>query len=175
MSGDDECRETLQGITNNGKLSEGYLMLARDIEVMEPKSSEDIISLVLFNQTHLLHGRASVGLSVNSAGQNLATTFVNAFVNTGFDHDVDSGLAQIDKYLHSDDKNVIASASLGVGILSCGFEHECDPMSSMSRFLQKRPLIALPLLADYVDKEDSSIKIGAIMGLGLAYAGAQCP
>ncbi|KAL7262245.1 hypothetical protein ACSBR1_000592 [Camellia fascicularis] len=86
MSGDDECRETLQGITNNGKLSEGYLMLARDIEVMEPKSSEDILSLVLFNQTHLLHGRASVGLSVNSAGQNLATTFVNAFVNTGFDH-----------------------------------------------------------------------------------------
>ncbi|XP_028086021.1 26S proteasome non-ATPase regulatory subunit 2 homolog A-like isoform X6 [Camellia sinensis] len=42
MSGDDECRETLQGINNNGKLSEGYLMLACDIEVMEPKSSEDI-------------------------------------------------------------------------------------------------------------------------------------
>ncbi|KAF5948513.1 hypothetical protein HYC85_014470 [Camellia sinensis] len=42
MSGDDECRETLQGINNNGKLSEGYLMLACDVEVMEPKSSEDI-------------------------------------------------------------------------------------------------------------------------------------
>ncbi|XP_028108554.1 26S proteasome non-ATPase regulatory subunit 2 homolog A-like isoform X2 [Camellia sinensis] len=75
--------------------------------------------------------------------------------------DVDSGLAQIDKYFHSDDKNVIAGALLGVGILTCGVEHECDP--------------ALRLLADYVDKEDSSIKIGAIMGLGLAYAGAQCP
>ncbi|KAI7999021.1 hypothetical protein LOK49_LG10G01063 [Camellia lanceoleosa] len=45
MSGDDECRETLQGITNNGKLSEGYLMLARDIEVMEPKSSKDIYKI----------------------------------------------------------------------------------------------------------------------------------
>lgn len=32
---------------------------------------------------------------------------------------------------------------------------------------------ALALLADYVDKEDASIKIGAIMGLGLAYAGSQ--
>ncbi|XP_028086016.1 26S proteasome non-ATPase regulatory subunit 2 homolog A-like isoform X2 [Camellia sinensis] len=45
MSGDDECRETLQGINNNGKLSEGYLMLACDIEVMEPKSSEDIYKI----------------------------------------------------------------------------------------------------------------------------------
>ncbi|KAL7219288.1 hypothetical protein ACSBR2_012378 [Camellia fascicularis] len=180
MSGDDECREILQGITNNGKLSEGYLMLARDIEVMEPKSPEDIY------KAHLLHGWASAGASVNSASQNLAATFVNAFVNAGFGQDklmtvpseassggssgnwgmillwdVDSGLAQIDKYFHSDDKNVIAGALLGVGILTCGVEHECDP--------------ALRLLADYVDKEDSSIKIGAIMGLGLAYAGAQCP
>ncbi|CAL5391541.1 unnamed protein product [Camellia sinensis] len=196
MSGDDECREILQGITNNGKLSEGYLMLARDIEVMEPKSPEDIY------KAHLLHGRASAGASFNSASQNLAATFVNAFVNAGFGQDklmtvpseassggssgnwvfknkahgkasaaaslgmillwdVDSGLAQIDKYFHSDDKNVIAGALLGVGILTCGVEHECDP--------------ALRLLADYVDKEDSSIKIGAIMGLGLAYAGAQCP
>lgn len=32
---------------------------------------------------------------------------------------------------------------------------------------------ALALLADYVDKDDASIKIGAIMGLGLAYAGSQ--
>lgn len=32
---------------------------------------------------------------------------------------------------------------------------------------------ALALLGDYVDKEDPSIRIGAIMGLGIAYAGAQ--
>ena len=31
----------------------------------------------------------------------------------------------------------------------------------------------MALLGDYVDKEDSSIRIGAIMGLGLAYAGSQ--
>lgn len=39
---DDEEREGLQEIINNSKLSEGYLTLARDIEVMEPKSPEDI-------------------------------------------------------------------------------------------------------------------------------------
>ena len=39
---DDDDREALQEIINNTKLSEGYLTLARDIEVMEPKSPEDI-------------------------------------------------------------------------------------------------------------------------------------
>ncbi|KAK2976945.1 hypothetical protein RJ640_028748 [Escallonia rubra] len=194
MCADDEEREAMQEIINNTKLSEGYLTLARDIEVMEPKSPEDIY------KAHLLDGRASAGASVDSARQNLAATFVNAFVNAGFGQDklmtvpsesssggssgnwlfknkehgkasaaaslgmillwdVDSGLAQIDKYFHSNDNHVIAGALLGVGIVNCSIKNDCDP--------------ALALLADYVDKEDSSIRIGAIMGLGLAYAGSQ--
>lgn len=194
MVADDDDREVLQDIINNTKLSEGYLNLARDIEVMEPKSPEDIY------KAHLLDGRASAGASVDSARQNLAATFVNAFVNAGFGQDklmtvtsesssggtsgnwlfknkehgkasaaaslgmilqwdVDSGLAQLDKYFHSNDNHVIAGALLGVGIVNCGIKNDCDP--------------ALALLADYIDKEDASIRIGAIMGLGLAYAGAQ--
>ncbi|XP_058217733.1 26S proteasome non-ATPase regulatory subunit 2 homolog A [Rhododendron vialii] len=194
MAADDDDRETLQEIINNTKLSEGYLTLARDIEVMEPKSPEDIY------KAHLLDGRASAGASVDSARQNLAATFVNAFVNAGFGQDklmtvpseassggssgnwlfknkehgkasaaaslgmillwdVDSGLAQLDKYFHSNDNHVIAGALLGVGIVNCGIKNDCDP--------------ALALLGEYIDKEDSSVRIGAIMGLGLAYAGAQ--
>ncbi|KAK9285775.1 hypothetical protein L1049_024976 [Liquidambar formosana] len=194
MVADDDDREALQDIINNTKLSEGYLNLARDIEVMEAKSPEDIY------KAHLLDGRASAGASVDSARQNLAATFVNAFVNAGFcqdklmtvpsesssggssgnwlfknkEHgktsaaaslgmillwDVDAGLAQIDKYFHSNDNHVIAGALLGVGIVNCGIKNDCDP--------------ALALLADYIGKEDASIRIGAIMGLGLAYAGAQ--
>ncbi|XWS39426.1 hypothetical protein CRYUN_Cryun18bG0053500 [Craigia yunnanensis] len=194
MAADDDDRELLQDIINNMKLSEGYLTLARDIEVMEPKSPEDIY------KAHLLDGRASAGASVDSARQNLAATFVNAFVNAGFGQDklmtappdsssggssgnwlfknkehgktsataslgmillwdVDSGLAQIDKYFHSNDNHVIAGALLGVGIVNCGVKNDCDP--------------ALALLSEYIGKEDSSIRIGAIMGLGIAYAGAQ--
>lgn len=37
-----------------------------------------------FHQAHLLDGRASAGAGVDSAKQNLAATFVNAFVNAGF-------------------------------------------------------------------------------------------
>ncbi|XVF02046.1 hypothetical protein REPUB_Repub04eG0142400 [Reevesia pubescens] len=194
MAADDDDREVLQDIINNTKLSESYLTLARDIEVMEPKSPEDIY------KAHLLDGRASAGASVDSARQNLAATFVNAFVNAGFGQDklmtvptdsssggssgnwlfknkehgktsaaaslgmillwdVDSGLAQIDKYFHSNDNHVISGALLGVGIVNCGVKNDCDP--------------ALALLSEYIGKEDSSIRIGAIMGLGIAYAGAQ--
>ncbi|KAE8703079.1 26S proteasome non-ATPase regulatory subunit 2 [Hibiscus syriacus] len=194
MVADDEDREALQDIINNTKLSESYLTLARDIEVMESKSPEDIY------KAHLLDGRASTGASVDSARQNLAATFVNAFVNAGFGQDklmtapadssiggstgnwlfknkehgktsaaaslgmillwdVDSGLAQIDKYFHSNDNHVIAGALLGVGIVNCGVKNDCDP--------------ALALLSEYISKEDSSVRIGAIMGLGIAYAGAQ--
>lgn len=42
MVAEDDDRYQLQDIINNSKLSEGYLTLARDIEVMEPKSPEDI-------------------------------------------------------------------------------------------------------------------------------------
>ncbi|XP_031255304.1 26S proteasome non-ATPase regulatory subunit 2 homolog A [Pistacia vera] len=193
MVADDDDRYVLQDIINNIRFSEGYLTLARDIEVMEPKSPEDIY------KAHLLDGRASAGASVDSARQNLAATFVNAFVNAGFGQDklmtvpsdassgasanwlfknkehgkmsaaaslgmillwdVDSGLAQIDKYFHSTDNHVIAGALLGVGIINCGVRNDCDP--------------ALALLDDYVNKEDPSVRIGAIMGLGIAYAGTQ--
>lgn len=78
MVADLDDRETLQEIVNDTKLSEGYLILACDIEFMEPKSPEDIY------KAHLLDGRASAGASVDSGRQNLAATFVNAFVNAGF-------------------------------------------------------------------------------------------
>ncbi|XP_075669512.1 26S proteasome non-ATPase regulatory subunit 2 homolog A-like [Castanea sativa] len=194
MAVNDDDREALQDIINNTKLSEGYLTLARDIEVMEPKSPEDIY------KAHLLDGRASAGATVDSARQNLAATFVNAFVNAGFGQDklmtvpsdnssagssanwlfknkehgktsataslgmillwdVDSGLAQMDKYFHASDNHVNAGALLGVGIVNCGIKNDCDP--------------ALALLGEHTDKEDPSIRIGAVMGLGIAYAGTQ--
>lgn len=49
MCADDDDREALQEIINNSKLSEGYLTLARDIEVMEPKSPEDIYKVWVFS------------------------------------------------------------------------------------------------------------------------------
>jgi len=49
MVANDEDKEALQDIVNNSKLSEGYLTLARDIEVMEAKTPEDIYKVYQFN------------------------------------------------------------------------------------------------------------------------------
>ena len=50
-----------------------------------------------------------------------------------------------------------AGALLAVGVLNCGVQHENDP--------------AYALLYEFVEKPDATIRIGAIMGLGMAYAG----
>lgn len=46
IAADENDREALQDIVNNTRLSEGYLALARDIEVMEPKSPDDIYKVL---------------------------------------------------------------------------------------------------------------------------------
>ena len=54
---------------------------------------------------------------------------------------------------------VCAGALLAVGITNCGVQDECDP--------------AFALLCESVNHDDPVVRIGAIMGLGLAYAGTQ--
>ncbi|KAL4346394.1 hypothetical protein GQ457_17G023840 [Hibiscus cannabinus] len=188
----DDDRIHLQDIINNAKLSESYLTLARDMEVLEPKYLEDFHKV----WTSIAWScQACAGSSVD-----LAATFVNAFVHAGFHQDmlmtvpadsssggssgnwvfknkehgktsavaslgvillwdVDFGLAQIDKYIHSNDNYVIAGALLGVGLVSCNVFSCLDP--------------ARGILREYIGNGDSSIQIGAIMGLGIAYAGAK--
>jgi 26S proteasome regulatory subunit N1 len=38
----NEQRDILQELISNSRLSEGYLTLARDLDVMEPKTPDDI-------------------------------------------------------------------------------------------------------------------------------------
>ncbi|CAH8314583.1 unnamed protein product [Eruca vesicaria subsp. sativa] len=185
MVADEVDSYTLRDIANNTNLSEGYLALAKDIEVMEAKTPEDIY------KAHLLRVRSWP--VVESARKNLADTFVNAFVNAGFgqdklmtsgpagswvlknkDHgktsaaaslgmillwDVDAGFSELDIYCDSNDKLVSAGGLLGVGIVHSGIKTTCD--------------VALALFEEYIDKEDSSVRIGAIMGMGIAYAGSK--
>jgi 26S proteasome regulatory subunit N1 len=54
--------------------------------------------------------------------------------------------------------NLHYSALLACGIVNTGVRNECDP--------------ALALLSDYVNHSSTVMTIGAIFGLGLAYAGS---
>jgi 26S proteasome regulatory subunit N1 len=71
--------ETLLEILNNTQLSSNFKRFGQELSVTEPKSLEDIY------KSHLDGARAPA--NVDSAKQNLAGTFVNAFVNAGFGND----------------------------------------------------------------------------------------
>merc|ERR1719320_1090407 len=152
---------------------------------MDPKTPEDIYKSHLENRPAFGPGQ------VDSARQNLASSFVNGFVNAAFgtdklltedgnkwlyknkEHgmlsataslglvllwDVDGGLTQIDKYLYSPEDWIKSGALLACGIVNTGVRNECDP--------------ALALLSDYVLHSSNVMRLGAIFGLGLAYAGS---
>ncbi|KAG0003047.1 proteasome regulatory particle base subunit [Entomortierella chlamydospora] len=180
--------EDLQNCLNNTYLTNHFINLARELDLMEPKTPEDIY------KSHLEHKRSAAAAQVDSARQNLASTYVNAFVNAGFgvdklmltedetgswiyknkEHgmlgasaslgmimlwDVDMGLNQIDKYLYSEDDNIKAGALLAVGVVNAGVRSPLDP--------------ALALLSEQLDDSKSvSHRVAAIKGLGLAYAGS---
>lgn len=146
IAADDNDKEGLQEIVNNTKLSEGYLTLARDIEVMEPKSLEDIYKV------HLIDG-GGASSSLDSARQNLAATFVNAFVNAGFGQNK----------LMTAPSDSSSSGASG----NCLFKNKEHGKASAAASL------ALAILMEYINKDDTNIRIGAILGFGIAYAGSQ--
>ncbi|EWC48636.1 26S proteasome regulatory subunit rpn-1 [Drechslerella stenobrocha 248] len=182
---DDEVAECLK----NTKLSAMFQYMAKELNLAEPKAPDDIY------KTHLEHQRGGASSNVDSARHNLASTFVNAFVNAGFGQDklmlvedetspwvyknkdlgklsaaastgllmlwdVDMGLAAIDKYTYSEEMPIRAGAHLGVGLVNSGIQSDSDP--------------ALALLGDQsvLDHENPTIRMSAIMGLGLSYAGS---
>ncbi len=58
-------------------------MLAKDLDVLAPKSPEDIYKSHLAEGAGFSRRRDASGVQMDSARANLASTFVNAFVNAG--------------------------------------------------------------------------------------------
>ena len=81
--------ESLLDILSNNKLSEHFKSLGKDLGVSEPKIPEDIFKTHLESNSnsHLISGTCIINAGADSAKQNLASTFVNAFLNAGFGTD----------------------------------------------------------------------------------------
>lgn len=158
--------ELLTSLMGNARLSEQFMALARELDVMEPKTPDDIY------KTHLETTRPFIG-SADGSLQHIASMFVNGFVNAGFGKDkimleegqgwmskckeygllsaiaslgtiflwdVDSGLSQIDKYLYMSDEYTRGGALLACGIVCTGTVSEVDPCKSLlSEFLAEKP------------------------------------
>lgn len=171
----------------NAHLSSHFIQFAKELDVYEPKSLEDIY------KSHLENTRSSLSTTVDSARGNLASTFVNAFVNAGFgndklmvgaeegnswiyknkDHgmlsasaslgmsllwDTEMGLSHVDKYTYSSDENIRAGSLMAYGILHSSVRSEMDA--------------ALALLTEHVESKSVPLQISAIVGIGFAYAGS---
>jgi len=138
--------------------------------------------------------RYHIGADIDSAKKNLAMTYVNAFVNAGYGKDllitnsqnnedwvfkckedgqtaaaaslgmlllwdIDEGLGQIDKYMDRREHHIVAGAYMGLGLINSGITNECDPVQAI-------------LIDKLESSENSTLKIGALMGLSFTYAGS---
>lgn len=182
---DGELAECL----NNTRLSDYFKVLAKELNILDPKTTDDIY------KTHLESSRTAGLTNTDSARHNLASAFVNAFVNAGFGNDkmmlveedkhswvwktkdegmlstaaslgllmlwdTEGGLDKIDRYTYLDEDQIKAGAMLAGGIVNSGVRSDADP--------------AMALLGDQDNLEAKSvpIRVASIMGLGLAYAGS---
>ncbi|KAL2829937.1 armadillo-type protein [Aspergillus cavernicola] len=187
--GDDEEDQTFMDCLNNTSIPKHFKSLGKELNILDPVMPEDIY------KTHLESSRGAGLTNVDSARHNLASAFVNAFANAGFGNDkmmivegdkgpwvwktkddgmlsttasmglllhrdVEIGLDKIDKYTYASEDQIKAGALLSIGILNSGVRIDSDP--------------ALALLSDTdnLDAKNVPMRVAAIMGLGLAYAGS---
>lgn len=185
----DEDDEELAECLNNTRMPDHFKSLAKELNILDPKTPEDIY------KTHLESSRTAGLTNTDSARHNLASAFVNAFVNAGFGNDklmltnenkgswvwktkdegmlsttaslgmlmqwdVEMGLDKIDPYGALSDDHIKAGAMLATGIINSGVRMDAEP--------------ALALLGDEekLGAKNVSVRVASIMGLGLAYAGS---
>lgn len=189
VESEDEDRHMWE-ILRNAHLTKSHLALARELDIVEGKSPDDVYKTNVESRSG----------SLDSARLCLVNSLVNGLVNLGFGKDAyfkdseeaskwlykhkeqgmmtataslglihlwdpDNGLTEIDKYLYSSEDHIRAGALLACGIVSSHVWDECDA--------------AFSLLQKYVtDKEAGSssaakpkLQLGAVIGLGIAYAG----
>lgn len=159
-----------------------FISLAKDLDVLEPKLPEQIF------KSHLEEKRSNAVL--DSAKQNLAASFVNAFVNAGFCQD---GLMTVadSSWVYKNKDHGMMSTVASMGSL---FLWEVDNgLSAIDKYqhatdnnLKAGALLAFglcaagirnecdpawALLQEYLESEDAQLKQSAVVGLGFSQAG----
>lgn len=186
-SEDDELNELI----GNNSLNQHFLNLARDLDVLEPKTPEDIYKSHLSETGGFRRGRENGGQQVDSARSNLASTFVNGFVNAGFGKDLlmtPEGNEWL--YKNKDHGMLSAAASLGLIMLwnveegltqidkflysnedyiKAGAALAIGIVSSGVRHESDPPIALLP---EHVESTSHVMRCAACVALGIAYAGA---
>lgn len=159
-----EDGEELAELAGNAKLSEYFHYLAAELDVKTAKTPEDVYKSHLAETARFTaDSEDGAGAQVASAQLNLASSFVNAFVNSGFGADKlvtasndDSQNVNHWVYQNKDNGKLVAAASLGM-------VHMWDldeGLSALERF-------------SYAG--DAFVKSGAHLGIGVCSAGVYQP
>jgi len=179
--------DTVNKLISNEDLWEYFQSLARELNVEEPKLPEEVYKSHLSESSSTRDEREPV----ESARQNLASTFVNAFVNVGFqkdkllmdpssnwmfknrDHAMTSAAASlgmillwnVNKGMTEIDKNMYTHPQIKAGsLLALGIVN-CGVRDEVDP--------ALGVLPDHLDRTaEADLRACAALGLGLAYAGS---
>jgi len=184
-----EDADALNEIVSNLELSEQFLKLAQDLDVMDPKTPEDIYKSHLAEIGGFSRRRDTGGAQVDSARANLASTFVNAFVNAGFGQDKLMTPDNEWLYKNKDHGMMSAAASLGAIFLwnvEEGLTQIDKFLYSSEDYVKAGAALAvgilssgvrnyadpaLALLTEHIEGDSHIMKCAACTGLGIAYAG----
>ena len=175
---------------SNTKFPEYFKLLAKELNILEPKLPEDIY------KSHLESSRTAGLTNIDSARHNLASAFVNAFVNAGFGQDkmmlvTGEGDKQSWVWKTKDDGMLSTTASVGL-LLRWDVEEglgELDKYTYAQEdqikagallaigilnsgvWMDSEPALALLGTEENLHQGTPRIKMASVMGLGLSYAG----
>lgn len=184
---DDDEVESLKQIASNQKLAEFFTQASQVLELTEPMDPQEIIRPPSSSTA------PRIPRAHDNARHNLSLSFINAFSNCGFgakdallakedsrwifkhkEQDMMSAtaalgltmlwdveaLSVIDKFIYSDEPYIRAGALLAIGAVNATVRSEMDP--------------AFALIQEHLTSGENikpCVKIGGLLGLGLAYAG----
>ncbi|WPK26707.1 hypothetical protein PUMCH_004067 [Australozyma saopauloensis] len=142
---DVEVQETI----SNVKLPEYFAYLAKELNLLDPKVPDEIY------KSYLEDSRFSFGSgSIDSAKQNLAASFVNAFINMGFCKDkLVSNVDESKSWIYRTKGTGMVSATAAIGSI---YQWNIDD--------------GLQALNKYTESNDDDIKAGALLGTGIVSA-----
>jgi 26S proteasome regulatory subunit N1 len=142
--------QELMDCLNNTYLPSHFKTLAKDLNILDPKMPEDIY------KTHLENNRGG-GTATDSAKHNLASAFVNAFVNAGF----------------GDDKMMLVENEQKSWVWKTKEDGMMSTTASLGMLLQWDVEGGLDKIDKYQEAQEDAIKAGALLAIGIVNSGVR--
>ncbi|KAG5370284.1 26S proteasome regulatory subunit rpn-1 [Yarrowia sp. C11] len=155
----DVADESVQECMSNALLADHFRYLTKELNLLEPKVPEDIYKSHLENSRDIIMSGA-----FDSAKQNLAASFVNAFVNCAYSGDrlLTNGGA---------DEEGEAGGASGAWIYKTKLAGMYSTTASLGSLFQWDLSRGLQQLDKYAYSSEPQIKAGALLGMGIVTAG----